>query len=243
MARNTAKHPPVDGRTRRQRIEEQRALERKAERRRNILIVGTASVVAIALVLGVVFTIRVTENNKPENKAAADFGVAASAASCDPEVSKAATGNQVHVGPGTDTPNETSVKYDTVPPMFGPHFVVPDESGRKFFTDRDSPKVETLVHNLEHGYTVVWYDKTVTGDQLQALQDLSTNLSTNDTPKFIAAYWDGSHGEFPAGKHIAMSHWGATNGFSQLCGQVSGEAIQNFVEKHPYTDSPEPNGA
>ena len=28
--------------------------------------------------------------------------------------------------------------------------------------------MEVLVHNLEHGYTVVWYDSTVTGAQLTA---------------------------------------------------------------------------
>ena len=43
--------------------------------------------------------------------------------------------------------------------------------------------------------------------------------------------------------HVAMSHWGAENGYVQTCGAVSGEAINAFMDSYPYTDSPEPNGA
>ena len=40
-----------------------------------------------------------------------------------------------------------------------------------------------------------------------------------------------------------MSHWGAKSGYRQLCGKVSGPAIQAFVDAHPASDSPEPNAA
>jgi hypothetical protein len=243
MARNLQKHPPADGKTRRQRIEEQRAREKQADRRRTAIIVGTASLVALALVAGVVVALRIQTANNPANKAASSYGVAASAAGCSPEVTKPATGNQVHVGPGTNTPNETFVNYSSVPPMFGPHFPVPAPFGRTFYTEHDRPQVETLVHNLEHGYTLVWYDSTITGQQLSDLRDLSVSIPAHGTPKFIVTAWDTKHGQFPPGKHVAFSHWGATTGYMQLCSKVSGEAIQTFVEQHPYTDSPEPNGA
>ena len=243
MARNVQKHPPRDGPTRRQRIEEQRAQARREDRRRTALIVGTASVLAIVLVVGVVFAIQYQNGHDPKTKPIASFGVSAAAAQCSPEVSKASTQSQIHVGPGTNSPNTTFVKYETVPPMFGPHFAVPAPFGTTFYTVRDAPKIETLVHNLEHGYTLVWYDSTITGDQLDELKGLSTRIPAAGTPKFIVSAWDPAHGTFPSGKHVAFSHWGQNTGYMQLCGKVSGEAIQTFVEQHPYTDSPEPNGA
>ena len=40
-----------------------------------------------------------------------------------------------------------------------------------------------------------------------------------------------------------MSHWGAEASHIQLCGKVSGDAVQSFIEDHPASDSPEPNAA
>ncbi len=242
MARNLDKHPPKDGLTRRQRLEQERAAERRADRRRTWLIVGTASVLAVALVLGVILAVHVSEASKAVNQDVASFGVAAAAAGCDPVVTKTATASQVHVGPGTDTPDQTFVSYSTVPPMFGPHFAIWAPTDRHFYTERDRPQVENLVHNLEHGYTVVWYDSTITGDQLDALKGLSEKLPAQGDTKFIVTSWDTKHGEFPAGKHVAVSHWGAKDGAMQLCAKVSGPAIQAFVDAHPFTDSPEPQG-
>ena len=106
--------------------------------------------------------------------------------------------------------------------------------------------METLVHNLEHGYTVVWYDETVAADpeQLQAIEDLSARIPEEPGKiKFIASAWDDAYGAFPSGIHVAMSHWGAKEGHVQMCGQVSGEAINAFMDAYPYTDALEPNGA
>ena len=106
--------------------------------------------------------------------------------------------------------------------------------------------MEDLVHNLEHGYTIVWYDKTITGAALQDLKDLSDSArGKNETAngKFIVSAWDDSYGKLPSGKHIALSHWGAKAGHRQLCGDVSGAAVQSFIKKFPFSDSPEPGAA
>jgi hypothetical protein len=55
--------------------------------------------------------------------------------------------------------------------------------------------------------------------------------------------WDEAYGTFPEGKHVALSHWGAEQGHRQLCGQVSGEVVNRFIERFPASDSPEPNAA
>jgi hypothetical protein len=107
--------------------------------------------------------------------------------------------------------------------------------------------MERLVHNLEHGYTIVWYDSTIKGDALQELKDLAVSARSSDQAgpgtKFITSPWDDAYGKFPSGKHIAMSHWGAADSHVQLCGKVSGPALDTFMTKYPSTDAPEPNVA
>ena len=55
--------------------------------------------------------------------------------------------------------------------------------------------------------------------------------------------WDPSYGELPAGKKFALSHWSATlaadgtsvatqAGHRQLCGDLSGEVVKAFIDKH-----------
>ena len=94
----------------------------------------------------------------------ADIGVAASAAGCDAVAENPATGNQEHVAEGT------KVKYDRTPPDSGKHYPTPAPFTKRFYTTADRPAVETLVHNLEHGYTVVWYRDAMPADQVDQLQ-------------------------------------------------------------------------
>jgi len=240
MARNRDKHPDPGGKTRRQRLEELQQAEQRANRRRTLLIVGTAALLALVLILAVVIAVRKADAGLVKNQAVGSFGVAAAAASCDSEVSQIATGSGQHVDPS----KVARVAYATVPPTFGEHYPNPAPFGRIFYSERDRPAMEVLVHNLEHGYTVVWYDSTVTGAQLTALESLSQRLTLDaGKEKLIVSAWDPSYGTFPAGKHIAFGHWTAKQGVRQLCGQVSGEALQTFMNNHPSTDAPEPNGA
>jgi hypothetical protein len=149
-------------------------------------------------------------------------------------------GNTWHVEDGTVG------KYTTVPPSFGPHWSTPVLDSRAFYSVKDRPAMEQLVHNLEHGYTIVWYDKTIKGDQLSELKDISTSARSRDETapsKFIVSAWDDSYGKFPAGKHIGLSHWGAQDSYIQLCGKVSGGVVSNFITKYPASDSPEPTAA
>jgi hypothetical protein len=150
----------------------------------------------------------------------------------------------VHVGPGTEKADVTSVKYDTVPPSHGEHFATPVFPNSAFYDASDRPQLEQLVHNLEHGYTILWYTSATPKAQVDDIQRLSTLVrKTPDTAqgKFLAVAWDDSRGAFPAGKTIALSHWGTKAGTRQFCGSLSGPAVQSFVKANPYTDSPEPN--
>ena len=226
---------------RRAKVEEMRRQQAAAERRKTAIFIGVSIFVGLGLIGAAAAPAIIKSVNDPAKKDLKSFGVAAASASCDAVTEDTAKGTQQHVGPGTKAATETTVKYDTVPPSSGKHYQdwLPPE--RKFYSAKDRPKMERLVHNLEHGYTVVWYDDTVTGDQLKALENISKKVGDEPkTRKIIASAWDPSYGAFPAGKHIGISHWGAKKGYRQMCGQVSGEAVGQFIEKYPQTDAPEP---
>lgn len=235
-------------------IEQMRKKQKSAERRRGTVIIATCVLIALAIVGIAVVPIVMDKLDEREldGTALADLGAAAS--SCQEITTKKADGNQEHVPVGTP------VDYADSPPAFGAHWnqsgVAPAPFTRKFYTD-DRPEVEALVHNLEHGYTILWYDETIADDDeamadIEAIADKFDGESMRD--KFIAAPWNNSdddQGTFPDGQHVALTHWsiggvGETDttkqvGVWQYCSAPSGEAVEDFVEKYPYFDSPEPD--
>ena len=240
---NKAKSSKVAEKDRRARVEAMRAEQLAKERRKSLLIVVFAVIVGLALVAVAVIPAYLNKRNDPANKSLSSCGVSAAAASSSTTKTTGGTNTEAlrtHVADGTVE------KYKTVPPSYGPHWATPVLSSRPFYTVKDRPEMEQLVHNLEHGYTIVWYDKTIKGSQLSALKDLSTSArAQNETApsKFIVSAWDSAYGAFPAGKHIGISHWGAKSSSVQLCGKVSGQVVQSFIKKHPAADSPEPSAA
>jgi hypothetical protein len=226
---------------RKAKLDEVRRAQQAVERRRTLLVSAVAGVIVLALIVAVAVVIRQQIADSDMTK----IGATKAAAKCDAATTDKSAGVSEHVGPGTNAPTETTVKYDTVPPSSGKHFQAPITPAKAFYTAKDRPVLENLVHNLEHGYTIVWYDEKLPQaqqDELKKLAPLARD-EKNAGPKFIVSAWDSSRGALPTDKPIAMSHWGAKAGHRQLCGAVSGEAIQSFVKKFPYTDSPEPNAA
>ena len=254
MARHTTP-PNATGRTDRQeRLADLKRQQKSRERRTVLLIIAgcTALVVLLAGVItyGVIDGQRSAEANKPSTLIMA-IGVPSASASCDPVTTDEATGSSSHVGPGTEQPSVTKVPYTTIPPSSGAHFVTPAVGGRSFYTAQDSPAIETLVHNLEHGYSVLWYlpsEGAAKADQLRKLAEVGGKLDAS-ADKFIVAPWNDAYGAFPAGKKYALSHWSATtgaggavatqSGHRQLCGDLSGETVMSFVNAYPKTDAPE----
>lgn len=173
-----------------------------------------------------------------------NLGTTVAAAQCAPITTDTGGGQGEHVGPGTETPGQTIVKYDTVPPSRGAHFVQPDISGRDFYSATDRPALETLVHNLEHGYTILWYDGTKVKDT-KLLKDIAkrANRLPESSGKFKAVEWDASRGALPADKPYALAHWAKEAGHRQLCGDLSGQVVIDFVKKYPKDDTQEPGAA
>ncbi|MCX6395694.1 MAG: DUF3105 domain-containing protein [Propionibacteriales bacterium] len=141
--------------------------------------------------------------------------------------------------------NGQALTYDEAPPAFGKHWAVPLALSeyRVLFTVEDRPAKELLVHSLEHGYTVLWYDAVLARDpeQMQVLKDVMTEFQVKDA--VVAAPWTAKDGgPFPAGTHVALTHWSVEDGEKgvwRYCGGVSGAAIKEFIIEYPHTDAPE----
>ena len=242
----TSKPTPPTG-SRRERLASLETERKKEARRRSMILLLVCVVLAAGVLAYPVYLF--AHDAIQRSKTITDLGVSLAAAACDPVQSNPATGNQNHVAEGT------KVTYDRLPPDSGPHYPSPAEFSKKFYTVADRPAVETLVHNLEHGYTVVWYRADLGGDQLDALENIAKTFGgqTQDD-KFIAAPWsEADGGPFPAGKNTVITRWTADPknpgnaagqaGVRQSCGSVSGEAVKDFRAKYPTASSPEPNGA
>lgn len=235
-------------------IDKLRKEQKGAERKRGFAIVGVCVLVAV-LIIGAAAYKPIKDwwdGREVEQLSLSDIGAPASV--CQDISTKKADGNQNHV------PTGTPVEYTIAPPAFGAHWneagVAPAPFDRKFYSEQDRPAIESLVHNLEHGYTILWYDETLSDEEVSQIRDMATKFDEGDSnmrDKFIAAPWtsdDGNGAKFPKDQHVAFTHWSAGGegetdpakqlGAFQYCSAPSGEALQEFMKKYPYFDSPEP---
>jgi hypothetical protein len=233
------------GEERRARLERLERERKAAERKRTLTFVGVIGLIA-AIIIGATAWSLVRENQRQsevEGLSLAEFGVATSEAQCGKPQEVSATGSGDHVPEG-------AIPYDAAPPAAGPHRPNWVQLARPYYTADDRPEVPMLVHNLEHGYTILWYDETIAGDDAarQEVQDLASKFSddTLDTA-FIAAPWTADDGDpFPDGKHVALTHWYADpetredqKAVTQFCGRLSGEVVETFMADFPQAAAPE----
>jgi hypothetical protein len=249
-------------RQRREVVEQMRRDAAAAERRRTMTVLAICVIVA-AVIVAVAGVAIYNQNKKSDELRAADLadlGAAAAAAGCSPVKEVEGTGTGQHV--------TTPVDYKTTPPSFGPHNPTPADQGIHFYTADDRPPVEVLVHNLEHGWTIVWYDDSVAGDSdamdvLKATADKFDGHGSDPSYNVIIAPWTSDDGDpIPDGKHIALTHWSIHHqtfdpdawkghdtssgepaipsfGESQYCSEFSGAALSDFMTKFPFDDAPE----
>ncbi|HEX6877691.1 MAG TPA: DUF3105 domain-containing protein [Nocardioidaceae bacterium] len=233
-------------------VEQMRREQERAEKKRTLAIIAGAVAVGLLIVGFAAYPLIVNDRqaNALAGKELTALGVSADAARCtDVKVDKA-TGNSDH------RPEGSKLSYPDSPPATGPHYPIPAPISRKYYTSKDRPPLGYLVHNLEHGYNILWYDDTVAKDdkQLAVVKAISDKFSGSTLEdKFIAAPWTSDDGDpFPGGAHVALTHWsmGGTNGnpkgqhgITQYCAQPSGDAVATFVKDYPYTDSPEPGAS
>lgn len=224
---------------RRARLDELRKQQRAAERRKNFLFMGSAILVGVLLVGGAVTLALVHDAAaKAKNKAGHQSAPTADekAAGClgvhnDP----VATKDRNHL---TTPIDYTKSKYGDnrsgalpIPPSGGNHNAntLPANT---FYPLSQQPRPERAVHDMEHGYVVVWYDSKLPGDQVAHLQALATQPAYNHL--LVVGWWQG---DLPLGKHLAMTSWGRT----ERCGSESDKVISAFYQAHvnsPLTPEP-----
>ena len=237
------------GTDRRERLEQLERERKAAERKRTLLFVGVVGVVA-AIIIGATGWSLLQERRSAEaiaGRGLEEFGVPAGEASCDEPQETKATGNNEHIPEG-------DITYDQAPPASGPHRPNWVQLAREFYTADDRPELEQLVHNLEHGYTILWYDASVADDDeaIAEIEEMSRKFGGQATldNAFIAAPWTAQDvkedGELPKGKHLALTRWYADpetrddqKGITQYCGRLSGEVVGQFMDDYPQEASPE----
>lgn len=231
-------------------IDSIRSQQSKSENRRGLAIVGVCVLVAVLIVGAAAFK-PVKDWYDLRSYASDSLGeIGAKASVCQEAETQKADGSLQHVDPGTP------VSYPDAPPAFGQHWSVWDSMDRKLYTTSDRPDLGELVHNLEHGFTILWYDETIADSEakMDDLRGIASKLqgTTDLRDKFKAVPWTSEDGKaFPKGQHVAMTHWsvggaGETDpakqaGVWQYCSDVSGAALETFMQDYPYMDSPEPN--
>ena len=223
---------PVNNR--RKRAEQIRKQHERAERRGTIIAIALATLLGAGLIGGAVFATR-DKRGEPLERLS-KIGIAESEASCG-ELKKddeKASGANDHRATGE------TITYPSPPPASGPHWdpsqLVP-RSAR--FAARDTNyQPEQYVHNLEHGYVVVWYDADLPDDQLDQLREAS---EIGGIDKFMVAPW--TRGKFEGSSDVVMASWAR----KIECTKFSGAALADFYETYgPDGDenvAPEPAAA
>lgn len=209
-----------------------------------------AAVVVVALLVAAVvwWSLRTRLQEGSSATAVDEIGTEAR---CGPVQTEPASGSGEHVANGTTV---DYAELGAAPPAYGPHLAEPAGFERKLYTADDRPPLEALVHNLEHGYTVLWYDEAVAADEqtMSTVEQIAQSFEGTrlQEDKFIAAPWTADDGAaFPEGMHVALTHWAAEGsdaaagqgaGVRQYCAAPSGAAVDDFMQAYPWSNSMEP---
>jgi hypothetical protein len=182
---------------------------------KRVLVIG-AVVVAVLVVLGVAGSRSGKKDEEELRK------VGAPATSCQPATDVPPTGASDH--------RNGEIAYDRVPPNSGPHAPNWLNVLKRRYTTSDAVPVEQVVHSLEHGWVVVWYDPAAPD-----LVVLDAALGAVDARKLVAV----PYSRAPLPTPYVLAAWG----HEQRCPAVSGEAIADFLKEHggKNGDAPEPD--
>lgn len=151
-----------------------------------------------------------------------------------------------------------ALRYQSAPPAVGDHRSRWAVGAEHYYDVRDRPPVPVLVHNLEHGYNILWYDDSVAEDAeaIATVKEIadeyaSLHAEADPTKAFIAAPWTAADGNpFPDGARFALTHWyldaddpGVTRademGVTRYCAGISAEIVRTWMRDFPLRDSPE----
>jgi hypothetical protein len=205
------------------RLAEERRKEelRRAARRRNLLTIGIAVLVLVAIAALVV------SERQAEN---APIGVSESEARCS-DVSEFEATSREHIPEGSE-----HEPYNSSPPTNGPHYANPAQAS--FYSSPLPP--EQLVHNLEHGQIVIWYAP----DAPDAVKEDIEQIVRDQPIATVASPYEGElDGTLALTAWLAAEEEGGGGnegtGVMQTCEQVS-QSVVNEFRRNFQGRSPEP---
>ncbi len=111
------------------------------------------------------------------------------------------------------------VEYQTNPPTSGKHW--PSTAPWTFF-DKEAPQDENLVHNMEHGGVIIWYNPDkIQGDEYQKLFSVYQGLAQKNYRVILTVRKD-------LDPPIALTAWN----YMLRLDSVDEAAINNFYDAH-----------
>jgi hypothetical protein len=143
------------------------------------------------------------------------------------------SGENSHVPEGNPLP-----PFSTDPPTSGTHFPVWWEAG---FYDENSPEATNvafpagyLVHNLEHGHVIFWYNCTlITTEECTTLkEELRILLNQSNNFKVIAFPWTTT--DVP----VVATSWGQMLRMEQFDVDLAAEMVQRNRNQAPESNAP-----
>ena len=149
-----------------------------------------------------------------------------------------AAGQQIAVLPPNHVPEGTDPgPYTSEPPSSGPHYGAPFAAG---FYETGDPEAEVpfpegyLMHNLEHGYVVLWYNCAglQESDCRVLKSEIKEVMERNDNFKLIA---------FPRpamDSTVALTSWGRLLSMQQFDGQRASRFIAANLNRAPEPGAP-----
>lgn len=146
-------------------------------------------------------------------------------------------GESVSIMPDTSHIQDSLVPgpYNSDPPTSGPHYATDLRAG--FYEEFDLATLPEhpegyLVHNLEHGYVIFWYNCTVVDEQQcsDIKSQIRSVIDDFNEVKVIAFPWE------TIDEPVVMTSWGRIQRFEEFDGQLAAA----FVERN-RNRSPEPN--
>lgn len=144
-------------------------------------------------------------------------------------------GDEVLITSAAHVPdNSVPGPYNSNPPAGGTHYA--EDFSEKFYQESDLATLPSnpegyLVHSLEHGYVIFWYNCQVSGIDCSALkQTIQTVMDETGNTKLIAFPWTDM--DVP----LSMTSWGRILKFTQ----PDAAQMKQFVERNRY-HAPEPN--
>jgi hypothetical protein len=139
-----------------------------------------------------------------------------------------ADAGRAHIAEGTQ-----GTGYTSVPATSGPHWSSADSPGAWGVYTNAQPQ-ERMLHNMEHGGIVIWYQPALLGaEDLATLTSFVQQQVTTERFKVILTPWSGADFGHP----LALTAW---NWLAYL-DTADLDKVRGFIDAH-YGHAPEPFG-